>query len=419
MSTTLLLVLVVLLAFVVGHLVTRYLSRYVWLTGVEYLAVGALLGPAFTPRILTRASLDALEPLISLLLGVGGFLVGLTARRRIEGAERAGVGFLSAAFVCAGLVAILYPLVSYSFPAGEEVLYHKSLLQLGSLHLELHLTSDLLAVTLAIGAAAACSSTTMLEGDRLLQGAVGEVTSLLRASAAASQLFGIVLFGLALAAQRAVNAADRFGISVAEWALAALLAGVVVGLAFALFIGRERDEGRLFLAAVGAITFASGIGSALGISPLFVNAIAGLVVASISPHKEAVARQVERLQHPLFVLLMIFAGAMWEPVSGRLWLLPVAYVFVRYVLRRIATPAAARVVMADPPAVRRLGDGLLAQGAIGVAIGISFAQRDPEQGSAVLTVVVLGMVASDLFAPRAMRNLLHDAGEIPARGVKA
>lgn len=415
MSTTLLLVMVVLIAFVVGHLVTRYLSRFVWLTGVEYLAVGALLGPAFSPSILTRETLVALDPLISLLLGVGGFLVGLTARRRIAGAERAGVGVMSAAIVCLGLVVIIYPLLSLLFPSTGEALYHLSILSVGPWRLEAHVTGDLLVMTVAVGAAAACSSTTMLDGDRVLQRAEGEVTTLLRSGAAASQLFGIVAFGLALAALRAVDAANRFGISITEWALAALMSGVVVGLAFALFIGRETDGGRLFLAAVGAITFASGIGTALGISPLFVNAIAGLVVASTSPHADAVLEQVDRLQHPLFVLLMIFAGAMWEPVSGWLWLLPVVYAITRYVLRRLATTAAARTVMAEPPAVRRLGDGLLAQGAIGVAIGVSFAQRAPEQGAAVLTVVVVGMVASDLLAPRAMRALLHDAGEIPAQ----
>ena len=273
MSTTLLLVLVVLLAFVVGHLVTRYLSRFVWLSGVEYLAVGALLGPAFSPRILTLETLAALDPLISLLLGVAGFLVGLTARRRIEGAERAGVGILSAAIVCLGLVTILYPLLSLLFPSTrDEALYHLSILSVGPWRFEAHVTGDLLVMTLGIGAAAACSSATMLDGDRVLQRAEGPVTTLLRSGAAASQLFGIVLFGLALAALRAVDAANRFGISITEWALAALMSGVVVGLAFALFIGRETDGGRLFLAAVGAITFASGIGTALGISPCSVTA---------------------------------------------------------------------------------------------------------------------------------------------------
>lgn len=415
MSTTLLLVLVVFIAFVLGHVVTRVLSKHIALTGVEYLLVGVLLGPAFTPRILTRESLAALDPLISLLLGVSGFLVGITARRRIASAERAGVGFLSAATVCGGLACLLYPIVSALIPGEEPPLLHRTLLALGKWRLEAHVNSDLLVMVLAVGAAAACSSTSVLDEDRRTKSARGQVTSLIRASAAASQLFGIVLLGLALAAQRAVTAATKFGITVTEWALASLVSGLVVGLAFALFIGRETEDGRLFLAAVGTIIFASGIGTALGISPLFVNAVAGLTVATTSSHAAAVARQVERLEHPLFVLLMIFAGAMWEPVHGLLWLLPVTYVVARYAIRGWSTSLAIGAIMVKPPPTPNPGRGLVAQGAVGVAIGVSFAQREPVLGAAVLTIVVAGMVISDLIAPRALRELLHDAAEMPDR----
>ena len=80
MSVTILLVGLVVFAFFAAHLLNRYAARYVPLSGVEYLLVGALIGPQIPPRVLSNASLEQLRPLVSLLLGLMGFLVGLQAR---------------------------------------------------------------------------------------------------------------------------------------------------------------------------------------------------------------------------------------------------------------------------------------------------------------------------------------------------
>ena len=46
------------------------------------------------------------------------------------------------------------------------------------------------------------------------------------------------------------------------WAAVTTGAGILIGLLFNLFIGRERDEMRIYVAALGTVTFASGAGAA-------------------------------------------------------------------------------------------------------------------------------------------------------------
>jgi len=188
----------------------------------------------------------------------------------------------------------------------------------------------------------------------------------------------------------------------------------VCGLLFSLFIGRESDPTRLFLAAIGCVTFASGIGSALGISPLFVNLIAGVVVAATSPHAERLREELGRLRHPLFVLVMIFAGAMWMPVDGRLWLFPAVVIAVRFVARRAFTALSARLLLETALDVSRPGSGLLGQGTLAVAIGVNYAQRAPEQAPVVLTTILCATLLFDALSVRWIRRVLLDAGEADA-----
>jgi Kef-type K+ transport system membrane component KefB len=246
-----------------------------------------------------------------------------------------------------------------------------------------------------------------------LYGSEGRVGDVIEAAARASQLTAIFVLGLVLASARATDAANRFAMTVTEWELAAVAIGVVCGLLFGLFVGRESESSRIFLATIGLVTFASGIGSALGISPLFVNLLAGVTVSVASPHADKLREQLERLAHPLFVLIMVFAGAMWTPVSGTLWIVVAAYVLFRFASRRAAMSFITGSFLETPLQTPRLGNGLLAQGTLAPAIAVNCTLRFPEFDAVLLSTVLVGALASELWSQQALRKLLDDAGEIP------
>ncbi len=412
MSVTLLLVVVVISSFIIGRLVARFASRYVVLSGAEYMLVGVLIGPHAGLGLLHESTLDFVRPLISLLLGLTGFVVGLRGREAIKTPRLAFLGFGSALGVVALTGACLLPLLVSLVPGDlHHVVFQRELLRGTDWLFEVYLTSDHLWLALCIGAAAAVTSSVLIEGLIRVHGAAGPVTDVLQAAARASQLTAVIVLGLVLATTRAAEGSGgSISLHVWQWEVAAIAGSVVLGLLFGLFIGKDSDPSRIFLASVGLVTFAAGAGAVLAVSPLFVNLLAGLTVATTSSHAGRLRHELDRLQHVLFVLTMIFAGALWSPVRGLAWLMPFAYVVVRVAARRLVTGFFSRLLLSEP--VPRIGLAFLGQGTLATAIAVDFAMRFPKWESLVLTTVLLGTLLSELFSQRVTRRVLSDAGEL-------
>lgn len=418
MNVTLLLVALVVFAFFVGHVLNRYVSKYIALSGAEYLLVGALIGPHVPPRLVTTDSLDKLVPLMSLLLGLTGFLVGLRVRRAFASFRYAVVGTLGSlgVFVCvAGACATLA--VALRIDVDTPVLLNRELFAWKGWAIDLRLTSGQAWVGLALAAAAPVAATGLLGTVGETLGARSPTFALLKTAAEVGQLFAIVAIGIVLAAARGASGAFFQVVGGWGWLGGAFGLGLVCGGCFMLFIGSEKSTSRIFLATVGTVIFASGVGTALGVSPLFVNLAAGLTVALASRHGDTLRRELSRLQHPIFVLLLILTGAFWTPTSGLGWLFPLVYVAVRLVSVRLLYRWLALVL----PNVHRprVGLGLVAQGTLAVAVAVDFALQVPEHASLVLTTVLVGTLLSDVSAGGVVRRLLVDAesSSIPERAV--
>lgn len=412
MSLAVLLVLIVVFSFVVGHLLQRFTSRFAMLSAVEYMLVGVAIGPALGWSLLTRDALAHLQPFFSLLLGLLGFVLGIRADKTLRSTGFGPAAFFASVAVLIGFTLVILPVLDWLVPpaSDSDFVLDKSVLRYSGKALAVHVESNSLWLALGL---AACAVVSSVQAVRTLRGnRPGRVGDFLQACARASQITGIVVLGLVLAATRATNQANRFSMTVVEWSVAAGCLGIICGLLFTLFIGRENEPSRIFLAAVGLVIFASGVGAALGISPLFVNLLAGVVVANTSDHADGIRQQLDRLQHPLFVLVLIFAGALWQPVTGALWVLPVVYAIARWLLRRIFTRVAARSVLEPRLETLRLGNGLISHGSLAVAIALNLAQRYPEWAAVVLNTVLIGTLVSDLFSRRALTALLTDAGEL-------
>jgi len=421
MSLTLLLVALVTFAFAVGHGLARYASRIVVLGGAEYILVGLLLGPHMPWTLLSTEAIERLQPFIYLLLGLTGFTLGLRARSAASGTEHA----LGAVVACLGVFGVCTGVFLFALsrwmPNSEGAGFYlqQPLLQWGSKVLEIWVSSDQLWVAVGLGASATVASSSVIRSLRRQRHTAGKVTDLVTSCANVSEMVGVVALGLLLASTRATSETGNASLTIVEWSLSTVALGVVCGVLFGLFIGRESDSPRVFLATVGLVTFASGVGSALGVSPLFTNLLAGMTVSIISPHSSSLRRELQRLNHPLFVLLMIFAGTLWSPVQGVLWWMPVVYVGTRALALRAFLRFADRVVLAEPTFALRLGNSLLGQGALAVAIGVNLALRGGEQADIVLSTVLIGMIFSDLFSLRFLRSVLADAGELSVEALEA
>jgi Kef-type K+ transport system membrane component KefB len=416
-NTTLILVALIVSAFLVSRLLHRYAERVALVSGIEYAVVGVLIGPVMPWDLINEDTLESLDLLISLLLGLLGFMVGLHTREVLRRFEHFLAGSLAAVVVVliVGLTVLgmvqwlepkylLDPVPMISIPVWTD----------GTRLYQIWAADDALWLALTLGATAAIASSTAIESAVERWQAEGPPVVLLRDFANAGQVVAIMLFGIALAGDRAIHTADNYGLSLVEWSLLIGAAGAMTGLLFTIFIGGAEDDLRLYLVTIGVVIFAAGIGAALGISPLFVNLVAGLTVAATSAHGDRVRDNLDQLRRPASVLLMVFAGIAWRPVVGWMWLIPVAYLVTRVGARLIASRWAVATFVHGVE-FRRIGGGLIGQGTLAAAVALSYAQGHPEPGRLVLSAVLVPMLITDFFAVRTLRQVLANAGAIRPR----
>ncbi len=413
MSPILSLVTVVVLAFILGRALAPYTERAFGSSHVEFVFVGVLIGPAIPPVVFDADLLTAFRPFVSLLLGLLAFSVGLRLRTALRDFETFAAGVFASLGVVVAVGGVTIGMVQFFEPAlldSAEPIIDLPFWYDGENLWSLWISPQSLWLGLVMGAAAAVSSSSVLNWARA-KGYGGERTlQWVDGLASASHVTAIVVFGVALAGTQANATASALGLTVTEWAVIAAGAGVACGVLFGVFIGDEAEDNRVQLATVGAVIFASGVGEALGVSPLFVNLAAGMVIGLTSSHADRVRHAVENLRDPIVILLMLFAGTMWSLPAAWVWFLVVAYFLVRVVARKVFTRIAVDAFSpADMPRAR-VGEGLLSQGVLGAAIVIGFAQQSPEFGALATTTVLVGMLGAQLVAPGALRRYLVDAG---------
>ena len=418
-STTLILVGLIALAFVGSHFLHRSAERWGLVSGIEYALVGVMIGPV-SPfgDLVTDDMLQSLDLLISLLLGLLGFMVGLHARQALREFEHFLAGSMAAVIVavvvglsCLGLVQFIDPsYLSVEDPIVEYAVYADD----ASIY-EVWAAEDALWLALTLGAAAAIASSTAIAATVKRWRAEGPPVDLLRNLAIAGQVVAIILFGVALSGDRAVDEASRFDWSLVEWSFWITVAGALTGLLFTVYIRNDEDDDlRLFLTTVGVVIFAAGIGAALGVSPLFVNLVAGLMVAATSVHRDRLRTKLQALVHPVSVLIMVFAGIAWRPISGWMWLIPLAYLLTRVAAQLFASRFAVSAFVHGVE-LRSVGGGLIGQGALAAAIALSYAQGHPERGPIVLSTVLVSMLVTDIIGGQTLRRVLANAGAIRPR----
>lgn len=415
MSVTVLFVALVVFAFFAAHLLNRYASRFLPISGAEYLVIGALIGPQIPTGVLTLASLSQLTPLVSLLLGLSGFLVGLQTTFGFRDVRSSLVGVAVAVSTLIGLALVFAAAYGWLVPVSHAPLIQARLYELHGFAVDLFLTRPQLAVALVLGAAGTVTFSATLQGLSAARLASVPAYRLLRSVAFYGQWVAVCAVAAVLAWTRSRTAAV-VDLPAGGWFVAVLLLGIVIGVCFTLFIGHEQSTTRLFVATVGTVTFGAGVGAELGVSPIFVNFITGATVALTSRHRGHLEHELGRLQHPSSVLLLVLIGALWVPPEHPLtWLFPLVYLVGRW-LARITLPWiwVRALTHVDPS---RIGVGLLSQGTLAVAVAVDFALQAPEQAGTVLTTVIVGTLVFDVIAHGALKRYLVDAEAENAKAI--
>lgn len=395
-STLLFLIGVVAAAYVLAHLVVeRAQQRFLFVSGAEYVGLGVVLGPAVFPVHLgPLQDLDALAPVFAFVAGWVGLLYGLELDlRSLRGAWRPL------------RIALVDALVTGSIVTGAAFLLLRS-----GLLVPVEPWAAAWTAALVLGAAAAAGSSSAID---LLASRYGglesELLPTLRKAVRLGDLVAVSVFGLVFCLFHDGATLTAAPPTPLVWVLVTLGLGLALGLLFFLFLGDDDREANVFLGMVGILLFASGAAFFLRLAAVTVNLVLGGVLAQ-TPLGGRIGRELDRTAKPVSLVLLLFAGAMWQPVP----LVPGLVVTAGYVgLRVVGKVSASLVATIGTPLRADLFRGTLAQGNAAVAMAVSFRiVYDGPVVDLVYTAILAGTVLSELVSPRILRGLLVDAGEL-------
>jgi hypothetical protein len=329
---------------------------------VLYIPMGFLLGPAGVGLLSLRA-LAHLDTVISIALAALGLFIGIAAAT--EGGARKRLLLASTAEAAVTMAAVAGAIFVLAGVWGLPLLLGPGI------------------VALSLGASAAASAAPSVE--------VGDPQAR-RVAARVADLDDVLPI---LAGSIVVAMLGSSGMP----AVLGLLAGVGVGLLVAVagWLLLEKSHGaERGVFVLGSVALLGGCAAYLEVSPLLSGLVAGWFWALTSGKTDRVVTQeMQKVQHPLIVLLLVAAGAGLEPSTVGLWL------FAPYVVFRIAGKlvggwVASRLAPAVAPS--DLGAYLIPPGVIGVAFALNLQQVVPGSAAPVVFAVAVGAIASEVLA---------------------
>lgn len=393
LGTVVLLVLVIGVAYVLAHnVVERLQRRFLVVSGAEYLLLGFLLGPAF-PAINALENVTGLLPIIALAAGWVGLLRGtdfdFASLQKLDPAT--------------WRIVFLHHLLPGA-AVGVGAYYFFT--QLGWVDTTLR-GAALSASALACFAAADSAEPFDLLARRYE--ITGRLAPLLRNGTRLGDIVVILAFGLIFCVFHE-NAPEAQDYSPALWAWVTVLLGAALGFLFSLFLAGDESDNSRFLALVGIIAFASGGAYFLELSPLAVNLSMGFVLVNFARGGQLLHTTLESTERPMAIVLLIFAGALWQPTP----LVPTLLALGGFLIARTGAKGLASVIAGWGTSVRKdLFRGLLAHGDVTLAMAVSFRLvYDGEAAKIAYSVVLGSIILNDLIAPRLLRGLLVDEGEL-------
>ncbi len=381
--------------------------RLLFRTGTHFLVLGFALGPAGL-GLLGHEATRQLFPFLAVGLGWIGLHFGLQLDRHVLARFP-----VSHHVLCVGQALLAFGI----FLAGAWGILHLAGVRGEGVPLLLLGAAATAAVTTPAGIALV-SSNFMVRGN---------VRDLLLFIGSLDAIVGIVALQVTYSLFRRETIAAGVG-AVAQPALVgvALGLGLVCGIVF-LWLTRLRPAGEeLVLFLLGMCAFAAGAALRWGLSPLFVSLTAGAVVANFGHAQDRVRRVLERWEKPVYVIFLLLAGALLRMPDLSIVALAVGYAVLRGGAKVAATGALTAVVPLGFKVPRSLGLGLLPQGGISLAMAASVVLvysglELPHAGAeaTLFTVIVLGVMMSELAGPFLTARVLRQAGEISPHAERA
>ncbi|MGM0559015.1 MAG: cation:proton antiporter [Myxococcota bacterium] len=398
-SRLLLLLAIIGVAYLVTHLVLeRVAERYGFVTGIEYVVLGAILSPVL--GLIETADINAMTPAIVLGTGSLGLLTGLhidLSEFRKPMPRRALKVALTVSLLTAIFVMLLPAFAIYYFHSPELML-------------------SLAPGLLCVGTVALVADAGPIRAMISYLGAEGPGTDLGIKTAHLCASIGVILFGLIFCVYNPTDLpfvpSGPSGPFV--WFGVHLLLGSVLGLIFSWLLRRDFGDEKILTVVIGMVIFASGMAYYLQLSPIFVNFVLGVVLMNMGRHSGHVESRLMSIRRPLYILLFFFAGAGWV-LDAPWWTyaLVVPYLLLRW-FGRIVGGLLSRSVASTEARNAGISRALMAPGALSVAMLLDFDQVYEQlyYEPIIYNGLLLAIVISEIASYKLTRTWLIDATDV-------
>ena len=376
--------------YITAHFVVERLQkRYLFSSGVEYIALGMGLSSlaVFHDR-------DTYIPAITFAVGWIGLMFGLNLpiRKLFRNGAALRLALTEFVFVGLGLGGVFSALL-YFF-------------------VEPNLSSCIICGGILGATALATSSSAIEVVHQRFPAVESHVINLLRQGTKCNNIIAILFFGILLCTYRREHILGEMyehaqlegGLLIA---LVTIVFGYLLSKLYSVFLIENDSENSRFLAIAGFICFAAGAAVYVEIPVLLLMMFMGVGFAQ--KHKDGIISMMKGSQKPVILILLIFAGVQLENVSFG----TVSWMLLGFLVLRFLSKALSSWLSSYGSTIR--GDifrGNLAQGEISLAIAFSFQLIDGPAADMSYALAIASVAFYELFSPRWLRDLLIDIGEI-------
>lgn len=379
----------------IGSLYSRRREQAMGSTsGLEFVVLGALLGP----KALGTASSEALlafDPVALLALGWIG--LGFGVEFGVNGDRRTSPG----RFVLGSLLTLLVAsgVGATVFLVGSQ--FH----WLATEHVE----------TAALATALVSAETTRLalRWVAARHAVAGTLTELLGDLSATDD--APVMIGLAAMFARRSGPLAGFGTSIPVWAstLATLAAGAVLGLCCSYLTRRDRSTVHRWIVLLGCAWLATGVTTNLGLSAMGATFAMGLALSLSSPIAPELRAQIMATEGALRLPALLLAGARLELPHTPIEVLLIGTALGARWLGSWALGGAVALTRRPwRPAAPWLGLAMTSSGSLTMMVGLACSVGlGGDVGRFALTSAALFTLFGELLGPRALVRALTAAGE--------
>lgn len=248
--------------------------------------------------------------------------------------------------------------------------------------------------------------------------AYGPVTKTLLPVVALDDVFGIIVFSIAISlAKISVGGTkpsfNQIFLNPLIEIFGSLLLGFIIGVVLSYIIRKLKYHDDYQVISLIAIGIGMGASNMLNLSPLLTNIMIGTTIVNTLSKPEKAFNAINNFVPAFYVLFFTLAGASLDvSILKAVGLIGIAYVFARGIGKILGSWLSAVAVKAEKTVCKYMGLGLLPQGGISIGLSVIVRQQLPKYANEITTIIMFSILIYETLGPVFAKIAIQKAGEI-------